>query len=755
MKWNRSLVGSMFTICAWSVLLTPALPVVGHALETEWQFLRPSNTGIPGEEVRFARFDPAGRLWVSARYPFYAEGGVACTSDLVHWTTYANWETPLPSDIVQSIHFDPDGSVWFGTPSGLCHLDHGIWTNYNALNSPLPGSAIGTITRDAQGRIWLLCSGGALQESVAAFDGVNWEIHSKASMGFAPTISLSSLAVDADGIVWVGTEYAGGIARFDGDSWSILDASTGYHDGPARLLTLDQEGDLWLDWYAGTMEFDGLNWIDHPDPPATGQRSALTVYNASSYYLGTFSGVVKKYNGSGWQSWVYGAPGQYVLSIETNELGTWVGGFNRVRRLNEPTGAWTTYNEFNTGLPSYAISSFAGHPDGSMYIGTTQGGMAKFVGDPSDRPNATWRCFNAYNAGSEPWPFGYDTPYGSDSAEDVITGPDGAVWVASNGLARWDGANFERWTTDDSNLFSNSLETLTHDGDHTLWIGFSYGGGADAFDGIDFENYNAFEDGLPGDIVYDFAADPEHNIWVASNGGLGFFDGTSWSSRSIPGLAGRLATQVEVAPNGDLWLGTDTGCIRWDGAHSTVFTTANSGLPANPVNTILITPEGIVWIAAFQGLDWPYYGGLARFDGTTWTTFTRENSPLPHEQISALGLDASDRLWIGTGGEGVAVLTVTAPASASDAEPLSLPIRVHPNPASRRGSVAFTLTRPGIVSGGLYDSGGRRVLEVAPEFRSPGYNLIALDSGRLASGTYMLRLRTPDGAGYSRMVVVR
>jgi hypothetical protein len=88
MKQNRSMARPTLAICAWSALLATALPVAISALETEWQFLRPSNTGIPGQEVRFARFDPSGRLWVSARYPFYAEGGVACTSDLVHWTTY-------------------------------------------------------------------------------------------------------------------------------------------------------------------------------------------------------------------------------------------------------------------------------------------------------------------------------------------------------------------------------------------------------------------------------------------------------------------------------------------------------------------------------------------------------------------------------------------------------------------------------------------------------------------------------------------
>lgn len=733
--------------------LLACLSVRAEALETHWEFLRPSNTGIPGEEVRFARFDPAGRLWVSARYPFYREGGVASTSDFIHWTTYANWETPLPSDIVQSIHFDPDGSTWLGTPGGLAHLDQGDWTIYDSTNSPLPGSAIGPITADGQGRLWFLYAAGALQEGVASFDGTNWTIHPKASMGFVPTIVLGSLAVDADGIVWVGTEYAGGIARFDGTTWEVFDASTGYHDGPARLLTTDAQGDLWLDWYSGIMEFDGANWIDRPDPPSGGQRSTLTVHDASLYYAGTFSGLIEKYDGATWHTWVYGASGQYVLSIEATETGTWVGGLNRVRQLNETTGGWTTYNEFNTGLPTHFITSLAGHPDGSMYIGTEQGGMARFEGDPGNRPAATWRCFNAYNQGAEPWPFGYDTPYGSDTVADVLTTPDGSVWVASNGLARWDGTTFDRWTMDDSGLHSNSLESLGHDGISTLWMGFSWGGGTNSFDGVSFEHYTWFEDGLPGDTVHEFAADAAGNVWVVTNGGVGRFDGASWTRNPIPGVP-EITTEVAAAPNGDIWIGTDRGCVRWNGTTATLFTTANSGLPANQINEILIASDGVVWIAAFQGLEFPYHGGLARFDGE-WTTFTRENAPLPHEQITALGVDTSGRIWIGTGAEGIAVLTVETPASVPETPLSLLPLRVSPQPLSARGSVAFTLSRPGVVQGSLYDNAGRRVWDLGAHAVGVGGHELPITVEEMPAGVYYLRLETPNGPARSRLVVVR
>ena len=72
-----------------------------RAGQAEWRVVKPSNTGIPGEEVRFVRFAPDGRIWVGARWPFWGEGGVGILDrDEDQWTTYANWETALPSEFV-------------------------------------------------------------------------------------------------------------------------------------------------------------------------------------------------------------------------------------------------------------------------------------------------------------------------------------------------------------------------------------------------------------------------------------------------------------------------------------------------------------------------------------------------------------------------------------------------------------------------------------------------------------------------------
>ena len=43
----------------------------------QWETIKPSTTGIPGELMQLMKFDPQGNLWVAARWPFWRETGIA------------------------------------------------------------------------------------------------------------------------------------------------------------------------------------------------------------------------------------------------------------------------------------------------------------------------------------------------------------------------------------------------------------------------------------------------------------------------------------------------------------------------------------------------------------------------------------------------------------------------------------------------------------------------------------------------------
>ncbi len=72
------------------------------------------------------------------------------------------------------------------------------------------------------------------------------------------------------------------------------------------------------------------------------------------------------------------------------------------------------------------------------------------------------------------------------------------------------------------------------------------------------------------------------------------------------------------------------------------------GLPQTSVQAIARTPDGYLWVGTQEG--------LARFDGARFTVYDTGNEPaIPDKYISVLFVDRAGRLWIGTR-SGVAVL---------------------------------------------------------------------------------------------------
>ena len=70
-----------------------------------------------------------------------------------------------------------------------------------------------------------------------------------------------------------------------------------------------------------------------------------------------------------------------------------------------------------------------------------------------------------------------------------------------------------------------------------------------------------------------------------------------------------------------------------------------NGLPTSEANAIAETSEGFIWIGS--------YAGLIRYDGNT---FERMDPSTGLTSIKCLYVDSSDRLWIGTNDNGVAVM---------------------------------------------------------------------------------------------------
>ena len=90
------------------------------------------------------------------------------------------------------------------------------------------------------------------------------------------------------------------------------------------------------------------------------------------------------------------------------------------------------------------------------------------------------------------------------------------------------------------------------------------------------------------------------------------------------------------------WTGTYNGVTRVNKKNrkQVHFTTNNSALPSNCITSICCRSNGEVWIGTAKG--------ILRYDGYAFIVVNTENSALPDEHITSMEEDASGDLWIGT-----------------------------------------------------------------------------------------------------------
>ena len=158
--------------------------------------------------------------------------------------------------------------------------------------------------------------------------------------------------------------------------------------------------------------------------------------------------------------------------------------------------------------------------------------------------------------------------------------------------------------------------------------------------------------------VNDLAFDRDGNLWVATPGGLLKWDMASSEIMKYieaDGLADNWVEKLTVAPDGELWIATSGGISRLDpsaldgtpasgqGDHTWITYDEDNGLPCNGVTDIDFASGGDVWIST-------YGCGVARFDGSAWTTYTEKDGLLERHVLCATAASDGSMLFGTWGG---------------------------------------------------------------------------------------------------------
>ncbi len=237
----------------------------------------------------------------------------------------------------------------------------------------------------------------------------------------------------------------------------------------------------------------------------------------------------------------------------------------------------------------------------------------------------------------------------------------GAGLLVGYGFHRADLAAGQRgWshmTTAGGQLPSNTAHALARAAGGAMLVGTDNGlavwtPGASAGEVGVWETYRRKTSPLPDDRVLALAVAPDGDVWIGTERGAvrvaggRFAEPDAWQvfAAHDMGLASGRVLALAAGPEGEIWVGTDAGAARFAAQSWRAFT---SELPSPLVNAIAVAPDA-VWLGT--------RAGLARLDRSSgaWETFTPGRAGKDRPAVADVESDAQGNLWAGTLGGGLA-----------------------------------------------------------------------------------------------------
>jgi signal transduction histidine kinase/ligand-binding sensor domain-containing protein/ActR/RegA family two-component response regulator len=458
---------------------------------------------------------------------------------------------------LRSVFVDNDGSVWATSASkvfrGRLEDTGAIRLRAVSKEMGLPEAEWGAPVKDGKGRIWIRS-----RQALYVLEPGAGVFH-RADLEFPPVGKLSSLAVDAEGQLWVPTfsglwqrKESGGQAR-----WVQYGMANGLAAGPVSYVLWDRYGTPWLG-----LEAHGLS----------------------------------RWNGYGtWRSWQVsdGLSNDGVMSFTRAAGGDlWVGtkdGLNQAKE-GQRFQIWNTRN----GLAANEVRALAATPDGSVWAGSNEGGLTRISKDrtvsrfgPADglannrviallaeSSGALWvstrgGLFKADWREARPEFRAYATPLTAKtrSVYQTLRSLDGSLWVANTqGLARKKDGKWRVYGKADG-LRHDGVVFLAERSAGDLWLGYSgVNGGArmelDASGAVSRVTHIGRGEGLQSDNLSFVGTDLQGNVWFGTDAGVDVWAGGQWHSLGThDGLIWHdvMLGGFYANPDGRVYIGTTSG----------------------------------------------------------------------------------------------------------------------------------------------------------------------------------------------------
>jgi ligand-binding sensor domain-containing protein/signal transduction histidine kinase len=550
-------------------------------------------------------------------------------------------ERGLSQNVVEAIHFDRYGFIWFGSQDGLNRFDgFDFKTYYYSPHNPhsISHNYVTCITQTDSLTLWVATYGGGLNRLDLATEQFT-SLHADSEPAHRlPDNVVYNIFNEGDSVLWLGTKRGLARVRVATQEVEVIGAGDAPHqlsDPTVYTVKRDGQGRLW----AGTR--NGLNRWDEAQ--------------------GVF---VKYYHQPGIPTSLSSSDVRVLLPARDGFLyiGTRTGGFNRFDPSTD------LFQNAATGhLPRLSnpyVRALHQQESEKMWIGTFGGGVQ-------------WWDMSGLEMHTYPHDPGQFKSLSDNKVVSISSDPSGSVWIGTHGggvnRAHPYAKRFQLYQRSDDNptlLSDNSVNAIFQDASGRMYIGTDEG--LDRVvktfhqDHYDHDFIAFLHPSLGKKRIWSMYEDSQGNIWVGVwSEGLYRLDASTGRLvehyKHIEGDEFSLTTNYvevirEIEP-GKLWLGMigDGGLCVMDLATRSITRmkhdpTRTESLSNNRIHAIHRDSKGRVWVGTDLGLD------LWMGEGNRFRHFRSDPSDptsINYNLIRVVHEAKDGTLWIGTGGGGI------------------------------------------------------------------------------------------------------
>lgn len=537
---------------------------------------------------------------------------------------FQSWqrEQGLPQSPVHVLTQTRDGYLWLGGDDGLARFD-GLRFAAFGIQEGIKTGPVNALLEDSRRRLWI----GNAENGLGC-----WQNNQFTSLpsppGWTASNSITALAEDADGRLWVGSDA--GLRLWQNGRWQSLSAAAELNGRRVTALMRDRQGQMWVA-ATGAGVFRFTNNMLVPllgDEALLADPHCLLLDRAGRLWIGAGVNSVLCRDADGWRDYTIPhdqARGPISRLAQEADGTIWAG--SAAGGLLQLVGGRFVSVTANSGLAGDRIESLLADHDGRLWGGTDAG-------------------LNRLRRKSL-FALGQNEGLGFGAVQCLAEVSPGVVWAGkpSDGLYRWDGRSFNRLSASGLSAHDSQITALlvTHDG--FCWVATTnrlllYKDPVAAADEV-----RAITPAKPE--VISLAEDRDGVLW------LGTRQGRLWQLRENHWLQQtnfirtNAIPAIAAASDGSMWIGTEgDGLYHFtDGEYHHLG--QGDGLSTDSVLALHPDARGTLWI----GTDG---AGLSRWQDGKIVNF-RPQEGLP-EDISQILEDDNGNLWLGSH-EGIACVS--------------------------------------------------------------------------------------------------